>query len=105
MIKDYFLYKRMLVPFLVQFIFWLGVIAVIVTGIIDISHGLWFFGIVTIILGPILVRLVCEYIVVLFEINETLTDIKELLGGGRVQISPRVGNPINPINPNQTPLL
>jgi len=79
MVKDYFLFKRMLIPFLVQIIFWLGVITAIVAGIMDITQGNWIYGILTIILGPIIVRMICEYIVVLFEINDTLTDIKEMI--------------------------
>lgn len=79
MVKDYFLFKRMLIPFLVQILFWLGVVTAIVAGIMDMSQGSWIYGILTILLGPIVVRMICEYIVVLFEINDTLTDIKELM--------------------------
>lgn len=81
MVKDYFLFKRMLIPFLVQIIFWLGTITAIIVGVIDILHGSWFMGIVTILLGPLIVRMACEYIVVLFEINDTLMDIREMAEG------------------------
>lgn len=79
MVKDYFLFKRMLIPFLVQILFWLGIITTTVTGVLDLTHGAWIQGILTIILGPVLVRMACEIMIVLFEINDTLTDIKEYI--------------------------
>lgn len=76
MFKDFFCFRRMLTPFLVQIIFWLGVIACIVLGIANILHNYVYEGILAIIIGPVIVRVICEYVIVLFRINNTLTDIK-----------------------------
>jgi hypothetical protein len=77
--KDFLLFRRMLVPFLVQMVFWLGLLACVTMGVADIYKGFILRGIGTIIVGPILVRMTCEYIVVLFRMNETLTEIKHSL--------------------------
>lgn len=81
--KDFLLFKRMLIPYLVQIFFWLGIVACLVMGISDIYKGLLLQGIGSIIIGPILVRMVCEYVVVLFRINDTLTEIKHLNSDSR----------------------
>ena len=79
--KDFFLFRRMLIPYLVQVVFWLGVLACIGLGISDFFSGDIIRGLGTLIIGPILVRMACEYVVVLFRINDTLTEIKHLKEG------------------------
>lgn len=76
MFTDFLLFKRMLIPYLIQILFWLAVIAAVVAGIFNLFHGLIWQGLMEILLGPIVLRLVAEYIIVLFRINETLLDIK-----------------------------
>ena len=76
--KDFFLFRRMLIPYLVQVLFWLGIVTCIVLAITDFSQGGVWRGIGTLILGPIIIRMACEYVVVLFRINDTLTEIKHL---------------------------
>jgi hypothetical protein len=73
---DFLLFRRMLTPVLVQLIFWLGVIACIFTGIVDIARNQILAGLQILILGPILVRVFCEVLILFFRINETLTEIK-----------------------------
>ena len=79
MITDFLLFKRMLIPYLIQILFWLGVIATLVAGIFNLFHGLIWQGLTLIFIGPLVLRLVAEYIIVLFRINETLLDIKDEL--------------------------
>lgn len=79
MFKDYLFFRRMFIPFLIEFVFWIGILASVVTGIANFYQGFVVQGLVTIIVGPILVRMICEYFIVLFRINDTLTDIKELM--------------------------
>ena len=76
MFKDFLTFRRMLTPFLVQIIFGLAVIACIILGVANILHQMVLQGVVTIIFGPLLIRIVCEYVIVLFRMNNTLTDIK-----------------------------
>lgn len=90
MLDEWLSFRKMLTPYVVQFIFWIGVLGCIVAGGIQIYQGirsqtnfleLVGFGTFILIVGPLIVRLYCELIVVVFSINSTLTDIlKELKG-------------------------
>lgn len=82
--EDWLSFRKMITPFVVQFIFWIGVLACILAGVIQIYSGInssthqlerALVGILTLVGGPLLVRLYCELIVVIFSINSTLTDI------------------------------
>ncbi len=77
--KDFLCFRRMLLPVLIQIIFWLAVIGCVGTGIFDMFKGAVFFGLQILILGPILARIICETVILFFRINETLTDIKNEL--------------------------
>ena len=82
---DFITFRTMLaVPF-IMVLFWIGVLWAIIVGI-----GLMFqlggaagvcAGLSTIVLGPFLVRLYCEFLIVIFRINETLTEILHTLRG------------------------
>lgn len=52
-IKDFFLFRRMLTPLLIQVLFWLGVIACLVTGVVNMLHKQWVAGLEIFFLGPI----------------------------------------------------
>ncbi len=80
---DFWAFRRMITPVIIQAIFWIGVIACIIGGIAFIGVGadedegvLIAIGIALILVGPGFVRLYCEMAIVFFRINETLTDIK-----------------------------
>ena len=76
MMKDFFTFKRMLAPILIHILFWIGVIAMIGTGLLDIFTKKEILkGIEIIIIGPIVVRLAAEMLILFFRMNETLTDI------------------------------
>lgn len=75
-IKDFILFRRMLTPLLIQFLFWAGLIACFVIGIIWFIHKHWLHGIEIILLGPIAVRITSELLILFFRINETLTNIE-----------------------------
>lgn len=77
--RDFLAFRRMLMPILIQIIFWLGVVVCIMTAISDFTNNEIFLGILVLIIGPIMMRLACELCVVFFRMNETLTDISESL--------------------------
>lgn len=75
--KDFLTFRRMLTPIMIQLIFWVGVIVCIISGIVTLFTDAGILrGLQTLILGPIIVRIACELIILFFRINETLTDIK-----------------------------
>jgi hypothetical protein len=85
-VKDYLSFKRMITPKLVNVFFWVGTIISVVIGlgffIVSLaninSQGI-ILGFLTMLLGPLIIRIYCELMVVFFRINETLTDILHTL--------------------------
>jgi len=74
--KDFFLFRRMLTPMLLQLLFWLTVLGCIVTSISNFINGDIMRGLQILILGPIIARIGAEVLILFFRMNETLTDIK-----------------------------
>jgi hypothetical protein len=76
--SDFLTFRKMITTLIIQAIFWLGVIVTVVAGLgmlADEKAG----GLLLIILGPLVVRIYCELLIVIFRINETLTEIRNLL--------------------------
>ena len=86
---DYLAFRKMIVPILIQVIFWAGTALFIIGGLFQVITGfrvglsIGFVavlgGLAMILLGPLAVRIYCEILIVIFRINDTLTDIKNLL--------------------------
>ena len=87
---DFLAFRRMLTPVLIQILFWLGMIVVVIAG-----SSLFIFGdgaervggLAIFIFGSLHVRVFSELFIVIFRINETLTDIRrntQPLSAGRV---------------------
>jgi hypothetical protein len=73
--EDFISFRRMVTPTVIQLLFWLGVAVCVIGGFIMLVGGAVLMGIAYIILGPIIVRIYCELLIVIFRINDTLTDI------------------------------
>ncbi len=79
--KDFILFRRMISTIIIQIIFWLMVIGCIVACFILLSkkeENFNYIGILILFLGPILSRIICEFLIIPFRYNETLTDIKNI---------------------------
>ncbi len=80
---DFLTFRRFITPIIIQILFWLGVVGCIIGGIIFIATmgkmmgamGI-IYGLLIIILGPIVVRVDCELLIILFRINDNLIDIR-----------------------------
>ena len=79
--NDWLFLKKMITPMVIQIIYWLGILVVIIFGLFTIIKSFGAFGggaigllsgILMIILGPIMVRVYCEILVVMFNIYEEL---------------------------------
>lgn len=84
--SDFWAFRKMVTPIIIQILFWVGVIACVVGGIGMIALGEQYYGpkmplkgVLLIIFGPLVVRVYCEILIVFFRINETLTEIKHVL--------------------------
>jgi hypothetical protein len=82
---DFLTFRKMLTPIVIQILFWLGVVACILGGIgailvgvarIERTPELIGIGILAVVFGPLVMRIYCEWLIVLFRINDTLTDIR-----------------------------
>jgi hypothetical protein len=77
--QEFLSFRKMLTPMLVQVLFWVGVGLSVIAGIASLFSGSAegaVVGLVTIIVGPIAVRVWCEVVIVLFRINDRLGAIE-----------------------------
>jgi hypothetical protein len=91
--SDFWSFRKMITPVIIEILFWVGVIVCIIAGLILIVAGIRtneaqpvLSGVLLFILGPLAVRIYCEILIVFFRINETLTEIKHVLEGQRAQV-------------------
>lgn len=88
---DFLTFRRMLVPLLIQIIFWLGVVGILVYAALQIKDAAddkemrrMALIILATPLALLLWRVYCELVIVFFRMNETLTLIRnELRRQGR----------------------
>jgi hypothetical protein len=82
--KDFLAFRTMLTPVIIQAIFWLGAAVCVIAGLVFVLSGVGQYGggpnvlkgFLLLFLGPIAVRVYCEILIIIFRINETLTEIK-----------------------------
>ncbi len=88
--QEYLAFRKMITPVAIQIIFWIGVVACLIVGLVNIVGGASapygggttvLTGILMILLGPVLVRIYCELLIVVFRILDTLGEIKDKLRG------------------------
>jgi hypothetical protein len=84
-VDDFIKFRMMITPVIIQVLFWVGAVATVLfgLGIMASSFGRYGGGAVeflsgffVMILGPVAVRIYCELLILLFRMNETLTEIK-----------------------------
>jgi len=84
--KEFLAFKRMITPLIIQILFWIGAGLCVLGGLIAIisgaasrygGGGLVLGGLLTLILGPLAVRVWCELVIVMFRMNESLTQIAD----------------------------
>ena len=77
---DFVAFRRMITPTLIKIVYWILTAVVVIAGFIGIiagdSAGARFGGLLTLVLGPLGVRIYAEILILIFRMNETLTDIK-----------------------------
>ena len=74
--KDFLFFRKMITPMIIQILFWVGVAGVVIMGFVSMFSGQFLAGLGMIVFGPIAVRLWTELLIVIFKINDTLTDIR-----------------------------
>jgi hypothetical protein len=84
-LMDFLLFRRMITPIIIQALFWIGSVFCILLGFAAIVGGANAYrgggaqvlgGLAMIVIGPVMVRIYCELLILFFRMNETLTEIK-----------------------------
>jgi hypothetical protein len=82
--EDFLKFRKMITPTIIQILFWVGAAASAIGALMTMVLGLTgsgqgylvLVGLVMLVVGPVMVRISCEMIILFFRMNETLTDIK-----------------------------
>ncbi|WP_368652341.1 DUF4282 domain-containing protein [Ornithinibacillus sp. 4-3] len=81
-------FDSMITPLIIKVVFWIGVGVSVLAGLSMIIMGLnstfgngfqVISGLATIVVGPILVRIYCELLIIMFKMHESLQDIRQTL--------------------------
>ncbi|MFD1414891.1 DUF4282 domain-containing protein [Oceanobacillus jeddahense] len=82
--NKFFSFEEMITPVIIKVLFWIGLVAAVIFGLITIFTGiieqeflLMFSGLITIVIGSLLVRVYCELLIIMFKIYETLKQIRD----------------------------
>jgi hypothetical protein len=75
-VKEFLSFKKMLTPVIIQILFWIGVVAAVLGGLVQMRVSA-VTGLVTMLAGPLIVRIYCELLMVVFRMNATLNEIAE----------------------------
>lgn len=83
--EDYLKFRKMITPTIIQILFWVGVAGAVLGALVmmGMSFGRYgggaaqfLGGLVFLVVGPVMVRIYCELLILFFRMNETLTEIK-----------------------------
>ncbi|MBU0722779.1 DUF4282 domain-containing protein [Patescibacteria group bacterium] len=78
--RDFLTFRKMITPLVIQILFWVGIVTSVFSGIfliVTADGGVFVLqGIFLLLLGPLIVRIYCEVLIIFFRINENLVEIK-----------------------------
>jgi len=77
--KDFLMFRRLITPTLIQILFWLGMGVLVYVGVKDIMLELYFTAAQVLVVGPLIVRVICELLILSFRINSNLYEINQKL--------------------------
>jgi tetratricopeptide (TPR) repeat protein len=79
-LEDFFTFRHMITPVLIQIVYWISTVAVVIIGLwrlFDGDSGMdRFMGFLIIVVGALTIRIYAELLMVVFRMNDTLTDIR-----------------------------
>ena len=85
--EDFISFRKMITPTIVQVLFWVGVAGSVIFGLFAIGSSfgrygggfLFLYGLIVLIVGPVLTRIYCELLILFFRMYDTLIEIKNSL--------------------------
>ncbi len=82
--RQIFFFDSMLTPKIITFVYWLGLVGVVIGGLVSmfagfggLTFGKFLMGLVVIVGGAIGIRIYCELLIVLFKIHENIHKLAE----------------------------
>ena len=73
-------FKKMITPLIIQALYWIGIVAVVIAAFaMMFRRGGFWIGLLYLVLGPIMVRVYAELLIVLFRMHEALNEISDTL--------------------------
>jgi hypothetical protein len=100
---EFLSFRKMITPIFIQVVFWIGVALCVIIGISQIVMGansygggaVVLMGLITLVIGPLFVRIYCELLILLFRIHDELVAMRgALIPGSQPQ-----GFPVMPVAP------
>lgn len=78
-VKTFLNFDKMITPTIIKIIFYAALVISVLIGLSIMSRGGFFsiVGLIVIIISPLIVRVQCELLIVLFKIYEVLLGIKQ----------------------------
>ena len=82
---DFLKFRKMITPVIIQILFWVGVGGAVIGALVVMAMSFGSYGggaaqflggLVLLVVGPVMVRIYCELLILFFRMNETLTEIK-----------------------------
>ncbi|KAB8130783.1 DUF4282 domain-containing protein [Gracilibacillus oryzae] len=79
-------FDKMITPTIIKVVFWIGVAITVISGLGTMIAGFSSFygggfqvftGLLMIIIGPLVVRIYCELLILMFKMYDALQDIRE----------------------------
>ena len=102
--QEFLTFRKMITPMFIQIIFWVGTVVIAISGLVSMftggsrtttisspfggppitqttsGSGGFFVGLLIIVIGPIMWRVYCELLIVIFKIHSELVAIREASG-------------------------
>ena len=82
-IGDYLTFRAMITPAIIQIVFWVLVAASVLSALAAVFSGEFFRGLIALVVGPLVVRVFCELLLVTFKMNEGIQRIAKQGGLGQ----------------------
>jgi hypothetical protein len=92
--NEFLSFRKMITPVIIQVLFWIGVAVCVISGLVTMIQGgsAAVRGLLMLLLGPIVVRVYCELLILLFRIHDAVDEIRR----GKASPSGQAGFPVNP---------
>ena len=75
--QEFSSFKKMITPTFIQIIFWVGVVVIAIVGLYFMVKASFLLGLLYFLLGPVVWRIYCEILIVIFKIHENVNALNQ----------------------------